>query len=82
MTHFTTLHEMIAVHAQQTPDAVAMTAPSATPLSYGGLHQLIAQTMRTLNAMAEVTALALSYPTALKWPQPLLPLPIAAPPHR
>ena len=51
MTHFTTLHEMIAVHAQQTPDAVAMTAPSARPLSYGGLRQLIAQTMRTLNAM-------------------------------
>ena len=51
MTHFTTLSDMIAIHAKATPDAIAMSAPSATPLSYGGLHQLIAQTQQTLNAM-------------------------------
>ena len=48
MTHFTTLSEMIA---QQAPDAVAMTAPSGLPLSYGGLHQLITRTTGTLNAL-------------------------------
>ena len=51
MTHFTTLSDMIAIHAKATPDAIAMSAPSAKPLSYGGLHQLIAQTLHTLNAM-------------------------------
>ena len=48
MTRFTTLAEMIA---QQAPDAVAMTAPSGIPLSYGGLHALIARTTASLNAL-------------------------------
>lgn len=51
MTHFTTLPEMIALHAQQTPAAIAISAPSATPLSYGGLHRLIEHTVETLNAL-------------------------------
>lgn len=51
MNQFTTLSEMIAMHARQTPTAVAMTAPSATPLSYGGLHQLIVRTVASLNAL-------------------------------
>ena len=48
MTSFTTLAEMIA---QQAPDAVAMTAPSALPLSYGDLYQLITRTTATLNRL-------------------------------
>ena len=48
MTTFTTLSEMIA---QQAPDAVAMTAPSGVPFSYGGLHQLISRTTTTLNGL-------------------------------
>lgn len=51
MMHFATLSDMIAIHAKATPDAVAMTAPSGTPLSYSGLHNLIAQTTQTLNNM-------------------------------
>nr|MDP2191367.1 acyl--CoA ligase [Rhodoferax sp.] len=51
MTHFTTLPEMIALHAQQTPAAIALSAPSATPLSYGGLQQLVQRTVQTLNAL-------------------------------
>ena len=51
MTHFTTLAEMIAIHAQHTPDAIAMSAPDAKPLSYAGLHQLVVQTVAKLNAL-------------------------------
>ena len=51
MTTFTTLPEMIAVHAKATPAAVALTGPSAVPLSYVGLHQLIQQTTATLNSL-------------------------------
>ena len=46
MTHFTTLAEMVA---QQTPGAIAMTAPSGVPLSYGGLQALIQRTTDALN---------------------------------
>ncbi len=46
MTHFTTLAEMIAL---QTPDAIAMTAPSGLALTYGDLQQLIGRTTHTLN---------------------------------
>ena len=46
MTHFTTLHEMVALQA---PDASAMMAPGGVPLSYGALKQLIAQTTAALN---------------------------------
>jgi len=48
MTHFTTLHEMIAL---QSPTATAMMAPDGVPLSYGAMNQLIAQTTAALNAM-------------------------------
>ena len=51
MTHFTTLSDMIAIHAKATPDAVAITGPSATPLSYSGMQALINNTMQTLNDM-------------------------------
>jgi len=48
MTHFTTLHDMVAL---QTPASPAMMAPGGLPLSYGAMHTLIAQTMSALNAM-------------------------------
>lgn len=48
MTHFTTLHEMIAL---QSSEATAMMAPGGAPLSYGAMNQLIAQTTAALNAM-------------------------------
>ena len=48
MTHFTTLHEMIAVQAA---DTTAMTSPGGVALSYSALNQLIAQTAAALNAM-------------------------------
>ena len=51
MTQFTTLAEMVALHARQTPDAPALSAPDGVPLSYGGLNQLIEQTLATLNAL-------------------------------
>ncbi len=48
MTHFTTLHEMIALQA---PAATAMMAPSGVPLSYGALGQLISRTTDKLNSL-------------------------------
>ena len=48
MTHFTTLHEMIALQAPASP---AMMAPGGLPLAYGAMNQLITQTTATLNAM-------------------------------
>jgi acyl-CoA synthetase (AMP-forming)/AMP-acid ligase II len=48
MTHFTTLHDMVALQA---PASTAMMAPGGMPLSYGALNQLIAQTAAALNAM-------------------------------
>ncbi len=51
MTHFATLHDMIAVHAAQSPSATALTAPAGVPLSYAGLQQLIANTASALNGM-------------------------------
>ncbi len=48
MTHFTTLHEMIAL---QTPASTAMMAPSGVALSYGALRQLITRTTEKLNSM-------------------------------
>jgi len=44
---FSTLPEMVAA---QPSDAIALTAPSATPLSYGALAQLIASTTQALRA--------------------------------
>ena len=48
MTHFTTLHDMVALQA---PASTAMMAPGGVPLSYGALKRLIAQTTTALNAM-------------------------------
>jgi acyl-CoA synthetase (AMP-forming)/AMP-acid ligase II len=48
MTHFTTLHEMVALQA---PASTAMMAPGGVPLSYGAMNQLIEQTTAALNAM-------------------------------
>ena len=48
MTHFTTLHDMVALQA---PGSIAMMAPSGVPLSYGAMNVLIAQTTASLNAM-------------------------------
>lgn len=48
MTHFTTLHEMIALQA---PTSTAMTSPSGVPLNYGALKQLITRTTDKLNSM-------------------------------
>ena len=48
MTHFTTLQDMVALQA---PDATAMMSPGGVPLSYGAMHQLIAETTAALNAM-------------------------------
>lgn len=48
MTHFTTLHDMVALQA---PASTVMMSPGGVPLSYGALNQLIAQTISALNAM-------------------------------
>lgn len=51
MKNFTTLSEMIAIYAGQTPAAIAVSAPASIPLSYGDLHRLIERTVDTLNAV-------------------------------
>jgi len=51
MKKFTTLPEMVAVHAKDTPAAVAITAPSAKPLTYQAMHQLVENTVSTLNKL-------------------------------
>ena len=48
MTHFSTLHDMLA---QQASASTAMMSPGGVPLSYGGLNALVAQTLSSLNAM-------------------------------
>lgn len=48
MTHFSTLHDMLA---QQAIASTAMMSPGGVPLSYGGLNALVAQTLKSLNAM-------------------------------
>ena len=48
MTHFTTLHEMVAL---QSTASTAMMAPGGVPLPYGAMNALIAQTTAALNAM-------------------------------
>ena len=48
MTHFTTLAEMVS---HQVTEAVAFTAPSCLPLTYGALSTLTQNTMRTLNVL-------------------------------
>jgi acyl-CoA synthetase (AMP-forming)/AMP-acid ligase II len=51
MNTFTTLSEMVALHAQQSPKSTAISAPQALPLSYEGLFQLIHKTGEKLNAL-------------------------------
>ena len=51
MKKFTTLPEMIAIHAQEAPDAPALAAPSTKPLSYRALQQLIENTVSALNRL-------------------------------
>ena len=51
MKKFTTLPEMIAIHAQDTPDAIAITAPAAKPLTYRALHLLVENTVNALNKL-------------------------------
>ena len=48
MTHFTTLHDMVALQASA---STVMMSPGGVPLSYGAMNQLIAQTISALNAM-------------------------------
>jgi oxalate---CoA ligase len=51
MKKFTTLSEMIAIHAKDTPAAIAITAPSAKPLTYQSLNLLVENTVSTLNKL-------------------------------
>jgi acyl-CoA synthetase (AMP-forming)/AMP-acid ligase II len=51
MTPFATLHDMVAAHARQTPDATAFTGPGAKPLSYAGLQRLVQAAIGRLNAL-------------------------------
>ena len=51
MNTFCTLPEMIALHAGQTPGAPALCAPSAPPLDYASLYQLVQRTVASLNAL-------------------------------
>jgi acyl-CoA synthetase (AMP-forming)/AMP-acid ligase II len=51
MAKFTTLSEMIAVHANETPEAIAITGPAAKPLSYRDLNLLVENTVNTLNKL-------------------------------
>ncbi len=49
MKKFTTLSEMVALHAKDTPEAIAISAPAAKPLSYKALNLLLENTVDTLN---------------------------------
>jgi oxalate---CoA ligase len=51
MKKFTTLSEMIAIHAKDTPDAIAISAPAAKPLNYRELHLLVERTVSALNKL-------------------------------
>ena len=51
MTHFTTLHDMVAIHAGHAPASPAISAPGAVSLSYLGVHQLIERTVESLNQL-------------------------------
>ena len=54
MKKFTTIAEMIAIHAKDTPDAIAITAPAAKPLTYQALNRLVENTVKTLNKLGVV----------------------------
>ena len=51
MIKFTTLADMIAIHARATPAAVAISAPDAVPLNYAGVHDLVGYTVKALNSL-------------------------------
>lgn len=51
MTTFTTLSQMVAIHAQRNPNSTAITAPIAKSLSYESLSKLILRTGDKLNAL-------------------------------
>ena len=51
MKKFTTLSEMIATHAKDTPAAIAITAPAAKPLTYQALNVLVENTVSALNKL-------------------------------
>lgn len=51
MKKFATLSEMIAIHAKDTPAAIALTAPAAKPLTYQALNHLVEATVNTLNQL-------------------------------
>jgi len=51
MKKFTTLSEMIAIHAKEIPAAIAITAPSAKPLTYQALNLVVENTVKTLNKL-------------------------------
>ncbi len=51
MKKFTTLSEMIAIHAKETPAALAITAPAAKPLTYAALDMLVENTVNKLNQL-------------------------------
>ncbi|HEY8887217.1 MAG TPA: AMP-binding protein, partial [Gallionella sp.] len=51
MKKFTTLPEMIAIHAKETPAAISIRAPGAKPLTYRTLNHLVEDTVKTLNKL-------------------------------
>lgn len=51
MKKFSTLKEMIAIHAKDTPAAIAISAPAAKPLTYLALNQLVENTVSALNKL-------------------------------
>lgn len=51
MTNFSTLSEMVALHAGLNPTSTAISSPSGKPLSYEALSQLMARNGEKLNAL-------------------------------
>jgi acyl-CoA synthetase (AMP-forming)/AMP-acid ligase II/thioesterase domain-containing protein len=45
------IHEMLEIRAERTPDAIAIAAPGRTPLTYGRLRIHMDHVMQALNAM-------------------------------
>ncbi len=51
MKKFTTVSEMIAIHARDTPSAIAITGPASKPLTYKALSLLVDDTVNALNRL-------------------------------
>jgi acyl-CoA synthetase (AMP-forming)/AMP-acid ligase II len=51
MSSFPSLAALLAYHARRSPDAVAITAPGAAPLTYGRLYEHVTHTARRLNEL-------------------------------